>query len=54
MSKSVKRGVIVVVLLIIIGMIALPRMDFLKADNKDDKKPTTAQAAGGSGGSGPR
>jgi membrane fusion protein (multidrug efflux system) len=34
-------------------MIALPRMDFLKADNKDDKNPSAAQTAGGRGGSGP-
>jgi membrane fusion protein (multidrug efflux system) len=53
MSKSVKRGIILVVLLIIVLMIVLPRMDFLKADNKDKKSQATAQAPGARGGGPP-
>jgi membrane fusion protein (multidrug efflux system) len=51
MSITVKRGIIAAVLLIIVLMIALPRIGFLKG--KDSKKgPATAQASGAPGGPG--
>jgi membrane fusion protein, multidrug efflux system len=52
MSKSVKRGLIVGVIIIIVLIIALPRMDFLKADGKRSNKSQTA-AAGQAAGRGP-
>jgi membrane fusion protein (multidrug efflux system) len=52
MSKSLKRGIIITIVLIVVLLIALPRMEFLKA--KDNRKgPAKAvQAPGGPGGSG--
>ncbi|MDO1447805.1 efflux RND transporter periplasmic adaptor subunit [Rhodocytophaga aerolata] len=50
MNKSVKRGLIVVVIVVGVLIIALPRMDFLKADNKTDPKGQAATGAGASAG----
>lgn len=53
MSKSVKTGIIVGVILIIVLIIAVPRMDFFKADNKNDNNAKDAATAPDGGKNGP-
>jgi membrane fusion protein (multidrug efflux system) len=53
MNKSVKMGLIIAVILVVVLMIVLPRMDFLKADNKAASKEQAVAGAGAGGKGGP-
>ena len=52
MSKTVKRIIVISIILVVVLLIAWPRMDFLKAKDKRKETATTGKApAGGMGGS---